>query len=423
MGLYLLLLLLFLLVHVYCKSDIQIGYKVSISVPTEYKEGFIGRAFLMETNEMEPNFKTALSVEAEPINGIGNYSCSLQVFLGDVKLKGGGLGWRTATFGQGVQRMQILGTGNLVLLDAFNHIKWQSFNFPTDVILWGQRLNVATLLTSFPTNSTAFYSFEIQQNKIGLYLNLGNWNYSYWEFKTSNNTNITFLQLASKGLELFNDRNHKIAQISNNIQIHKPLRFLALSNKTGNLGLYFYSPEKGNFEAAFQALNTSCDLPLACKPYDICTLSNTCSCVRFLNKGGDCGEGYSGDFCGGEVGEMLELGGVATVLMPPAPSKINITKEACANLCIQDCKCVAALYYSSRESCFLYGMAMGAKQVERGSGMSYMVKIPKGSRDVATRKSGLKKWIMIMVGVIDAFIILLFLGCFGYYLLHKLLIY
>lgn len=77
---------------------------------------------------MEPNFKAALSVE--PING--NYSCSLEVFLGDVKVwnsghyskfyisdicmleltKGGDLrlkgsnkqvGWRTGTSGQGVE--------------------------------------------------------------------------------------------------------------------------------------------------------------------------------------------------------------------------------------------------------------------------------------------------------------------------------
>lgn len=82
----------------------------------------------METNEITPTFKTALSVEA--VNG--KYSCSLEVFLGDVKVWNSGhyskfytsnicvlqltqdgdlrlkgpkdrVGWRTGTSGQGVQ--------------------------------------------------------------------------------------------------------------------------------------------------------------------------------------------------------------------------------------------------------------------------------------------------------------------------------
>lgn len=90
--------------------------------------GFIGRAFLMETNLTEPNFKVALSVEAIG----GKYSCSLEVFLGQVKVWNSGhysrfymadkcvleltqdgdlrlkgpkdrVGWRTGTSGQGVE--------------------------------------------------------------------------------------------------------------------------------------------------------------------------------------------------------------------------------------------------------------------------------------------------------------------------------
>lgn len=116
----------------FCKSDVPIGYQLSLEVPAEYSPGFVGRAFLMENGQIAPNFKVALSIEA--INE--KYSCSLQVFLGDVKvwnsghyshfytsekcvlelnedgdlrLKGGPtptdhkVGWRTGTYGQGVQ--------------------------------------------------------------------------------------------------------------------------------------------------------------------------------------------------------------------------------------------------------------------------------------------------------------------------------
>ncbi|CAK7343642.1 unnamed protein product [Dovyalis caffra] len=435
----------------YCKTDIHIGYSLTLEVPSDYSVGLLGRAFLMETNQMVPNFRVALSVE--PVKG--NYSCSLEVFLGDVKVWNSGhyshfytsdkclleltkdgdlqlkgpkdqIGWRTGTSGQGVERLEIMKTGNLVLVDGLNRIKWQSFNFPTNVMLWGQRLNVATRLTSFPNNSSAFYSFEIQHNKIVLYLSSGKRNYSYWEFKPTKNRNITFIELGSKGLEIFNDRPKKIAQIPSSGMQFQPLRFLALGNKTGNMGLYFYSPNKGIFEAAFQALNTTCDLPLACRPYGICTLSNACSCIRLLmpknGVGSDCSGEFSEGFCRRGQAEMLELKDVSSVLRT-APQRVNVSKEECANFCVQDCKCAAALYStdkdgtSSRE-CFLYGLVMGVKQVERGTGFTYMVKVPKGTH-VSHGKSNVKKWVLVMVGVIDGLIILLVFGGLGYYLIQR----
>ncbi|XP_050210754.1 EP1-like glycoprotein 3 [Mercurialis annua] len=440
-------LLLFTLIR--SKSDFHIGHRVTIAVPVEYSVGIIGRAFLIQTNQIEPIFKVALSVL--PING--NYSCSLEVFLGDVKVWNSGhyspfftsdvcvveltgdgdlqlkgakdfVGWRTGTSGQGVERLQILGSGNLVLVDDLNRIKWQTFNFPTDVMLWGQRLNVATRLVSFPTNSTASYSFEIHRNKIALFLNSGKLNYSYWEFKPTKNRNISFIQLGTQGLDIFNDKHHKIASITSlSSWLHlQPLRFLALVNKTGNLGLYFYSHEKQAFQAAFQALNTTCNLPLACKPYGICTFSNTCSCIRLLTKDNNsdqCSEGLrkESEFCGKSEVDLVEFNDVGSVLNSNAPTKVNISKEDCANMCLQDCKCVAALY-SRLSECFVYGLVMGVKQVERGLGFTYMVKVPKGTR-VGHGRSGLKKWILIMVGVIDGCVILLVLGGFGYYLIRK----
>ncbi|KAF3448865.1 hypothetical protein FNV43_RR09581 [Rhamnella rubrinervis] len=402
-------ILLLFVCYGFCKPDMHVGHQVTVAVPVEYSVGFIGRAFVMETNQMEPNFRVALSVEA--VNG--KYSCSLEVFLGDVKVWNSGhysrfyvsdkcvlelsedgdlrltglrnrVGWRTGTSGQGVERLQILGTGNLILVDSLNFVKWQSFNFPTDVMLWGQRLNVATRLTSFPNNSTSFYSLEIEYNKIALYLK------------------------------------------SDSFKVILPLRFLSLGNKTGNLGLYFYSPIIAKFEATFQALNNTCDLPLACKPYGICTFSNTCSCIRMKTEkngiGTDCNEGIKGGFCGkGEV-EFLELEGVTSVLRGTT-KRVNISREDCLKLCLEDCKCAAALYSSGKESteqeeCFLYGIVVGLKQVDRGSGKVFMVKVPKGTHGGHGR-SNVKKWVLILVVVVDGLIILLVLGGLGYYLVQK----
>lgn len=325
-----------------------------------------------------------------------------------------------------LQRLQLLRTGNLVLVDGLDRVKWQSFNFPTDVMLCGQRLSVASRLTSFPSNSSSYYSMEIEHSRIALYLKSGKKNYSYWEFKPSKNRNIAFIELGSKGLELFSDKGKKIAQINPSEETIQPLRFMALGNQTGNLRLYFYSPSLEKFDASFQVLNTTCDLPLACNPYGICTLSSACSCIQLLTKenetstpstSSNCIEGISSDgFCGRGKAEMLELESVSSVLRS-APKMVNVSKEECGKLCLEDCNCASALF--SSEECFLYGMVIGVKQVEKGSGLSYMVKVPKGLSHGGHGKSNVKKWVLILVGVVDGVIILVLFGGLGCYLIRK----
>ncbi|XP_010529914.1 PREDICTED: G-type lectin S-receptor-like serine/threonine-protein kinase SD2-5 [Tarenaya hassleriana] len=430
-----------------CKSDIGLGYALTLATPAEFNAGFVGKAYIIQTEQTEPSFKAALAIEANE----GRYSCSIEVFLGDVKVWSSGhysklyvfdkcvleltkdgdlrlkgrkkhVGWRTGTAGQGVEKLQLLSTGNLVLVDEMGLIKWQSFNFPTDVMLQGQRLDVATQLTSFPSDSNMFYTFEVLRDKIALFVNSGQVKYSYWEYKPAKNQNVNFIRLGLEGLDLFDDNSHKIARIEpERTERTQLFRFLAVGNRTGNLGLYSYSSEKGKFETSFQALNDTCDLPLACKPYGICTFSKACSCIKIATKeensmDSDCGEEISGEkrrsLCGHE---MLGLDGVKTVLKNGTRVN-NVSKEACKEMCQKDCKCAAAMY--SEEGCFIYGIVMGVRQIESVPRLSFMVKVPKGGR-LSDGKSGVRKWILGLVGGVDGFVILLVLIGVTYYFIRK----
>ncbi|KAL0338101.1 UNVERIFIED_CONTAM: G-type lectin S-receptor-like serine/threonine-protein kinase [Sesamum angustifolium] len=356
MKIYVFVLLINLLAHqAFSETDIHIGYRVTLAIPTEYTKGFLGRAFLMETEQTVPHFRVAISVEAVDEKYLFT-RCFPWRRQRDLRLKGEKefVGWRSGTSGQGVKRLNLLRTGNLVLVDALDFIKWQTFNFPTDTMLWGQRLSSQTRLTSFPLNSTLFYSLEIQDDKIALYLNFGKWKYSYWEYQPSSKQNITFVQLTSNGLEIFNGE-HRFDQIRSTGP--EPLRFLALENSTGNLRLYHYSEEKEKFEASYQALNRTCDLPLACKPYGICTSSGSCSCIRLMRQSECSNENLEG-LCGKNQAEMLELQGVISVLRSVL-YKGNVGKEECADFCLDDCSCAAAEYVEDEDDrnsgdCFVY---------------------------------------------------------------------
>ncbi|KAJ8426045.1 hypothetical protein Cgig2_017622 [Carnegiea gigantea] len=466
-----LLALFFLFVNSGCsESDVPIGYTFTLAVPVEYANDFSSKAYLMETDQMPLNFRTALSIEAID----GRYACSLEIFLGNVKVWSSGhrskfytsemcmleltkmgdlrlkgpneaIGWRTGTSGQGVevtpiskfrlilvpnltssmQKLQLLESGNLVLVDTLGSIKWQTFNFPTNVLLEEQRLSVATHLTSFPTNnSTSFFSFEIHHDKVALYLNPGDKDkYPYWELKPPGARNITFIELSSRGLELFDDKYQKFSQILP--QNSEPIRFLALDNSTGNLDLYYYSPYNDKFEASYQALSSTCDLPLSCSPYEICTSSKTCSCIIWLltkredNSDSDCSKEISNvGLCGKNEVDMLELEDAGTLLKSES-SLTNMSRRECANSCLNDCNCAAAFYSSHARECMFYGFVRGAKQASRGSGLSYLVKVPKRVMTGNHKKSGLQNWALILIVVADGLVIFRVLGGLGCFMVWK----
>lgn len=141
----------------------------------------------------------------------------------------------------------------------------------------------------------------------------------------------------------------------------------------------------------------------------------------------NCSEGTpsSAQLCNGTQVEMLELNGVNTVLRD-ASARVIFSKTACANLCLDDCKCVAALYSSGNgvnlfRECSIFRLIAGIKQVERGTGTSYMVKVPKGTRydhkDV--KEASVEKWVLIVVGLVDSLVILLVVGGLAYHLIQK----
>lgn len=107
--------------HGCCGSDIWVGYSVMVEVPEEYNEGFAGRAFVMETkNESEPSFRVGVSVEAME----GKFSCSLEVFLGDVKVWDSGHYWKFHT--KGKCEMELTKDGDLRLKGAKQRVGWRT---------------------------------------------------------------------------------------------------------------------------------------------------------------------------------------------------------------------------------------------------------------------------------------------------------
>ncbi|KAK4745918.1 hypothetical protein SAY87_012230 [Trapa incisa] len=157
--------------------------------------------------------------------------------------------------GQGKCILELTADGDLPLKGPNHDGGWPTetsaeweLQFPNRHILWGQRLGVATQLTSFPRNPTSFYSFEIQHDRVTLLPQLRPTQILLLGLEPSKNRNITYVQVGWRGLHLLDGNIKKIAQV---LPFRQPgqeaPRFLSLNNATGNMGLYNYSPEESMF--------------------------------------------------------------------------------------------------------------------------------------------------------------------------------
>ncbi|XP_058114152.1 uncharacterized protein LOC131257014 isoform X2 [Magnolia sinica] len=398
-------ILFHLLLHGLCDSHLSIGNQIIVPVPRKYDPSFLqGKAFFIHAGETVPDFKAALSVDTFD----GKYLCELAVFLGEQKV------WNSGRFSHfyptGSCVLELLETGVLQLSDTSGRIGWRIGSY-------GQGVKMLQL-----QRTASYYSLQIRHDKIAMYLYSNSRNYSYWEFKPNKNRSISFAELGSKGLKLFNSQYHKIAQVPTNGQ--EPIRFLALS-KTGNLRFYYYSPHSGKFEASFQLLNSTCDLPLTCGPYGICSSSSTCTCMGFSKwpkrVQSECDEAFSAGFCGsGDATKMVQLLGVTSVLRG-IPQNVNVSKEECVSLCTEDCTCSAVLFSNSsnQQECFLYELVGGVKEVEKEIGMSYLVKVPKETNANCGSCFSIRKLLLLLGGVVDGVAVVLIFGGLVFYFLKK----
>ena len=123
--------------------------------------------------------------------------------------------WSTPSFNSKVAALQLLETGNLILVDAQNVTLWNSFDSPTDTLMIGQRLYAGTSLSAAVGNnnlSVGDYRLALTSENLVL-----QWRgQTYWKlsmettaFKNSD-TPVSYMEMSRTGLYLFGANGSKI---------------------------------------------------------------------------------------------------------------------------------------------------------------------------------------------------------------------
>ncbi|KAK9059932.1 hypothetical protein SSX86_020636 [Deinandra increscens subsp. villosa] len=245
--------------------------------------------------------------------------------------------WTTNTTGKSVAGINLTVDGNLVLLDVNNSVVWQSFDYPTDCLLPGQKLFQGQQLipSVSSTNWTAqkdLYSLQMTDKvkPINLHEKI-----------------VIPKALSYQYIKLMPDGHLKVFELQSSWSVKADLftNYVEVGKRLGE-----------------------CDYPMACGRYGVCSGNQQCSCPVTSSSGIDyfkpkndqqpnlgCSEITSLTCNATQNQDFIKLENVKYSSLFGDMESVNM--ETCKQACVKNCSCKAALFkYDSDPSigvCFL----------------------------------------------------------------------
>ncbi|KAM7523556.1 hypothetical protein LguiA_013458 [Lonicera macranthoides] len=268
-----------------------------------------------------------------------------------------------ATNSQSASSASMLDTGNFVLYSSDGDIIWQSFEYPTDTLLVGQRiLNGGSLISSISeTDHSMGISYLAMQSDGNLvqypFEGPRSPQNAYWASGTYGAGNNVTLNLNDDGyLYLFNSSTI-IRNLTNGGYPKGRIIYLMRNDVDGIFRLYSYNlNQQANWSILWSSSDDKCVAKGLCGPNGYCVLDDTeakCSCLPgfdFVDPArwiAGCTRNSAAQSCRNNDKSvqysMMELPN--TVWDDAFYSTLkDTTKEDCKSACVKDCNCEAALF-------------------------------------------------------------------------------
>lgn len=277
---------------------------------------------------------------------------------------------------QPVTSASMLDSGNFVIYNKTN-VVWQSFGYPTDTILAGQRLTLGQSLVSSVTevdhSSGRFYlSMQADGNLVAYPTNyLNGPEASYWGFMLQTRgefgeVSSVFIGLTPTGQLFRNASNgfrfqlNTLANTSNQSPTNRAAAiYRATLDPDGIFRLYTHKFNNSSLEINWSALENQCKARGFCGLNSYCTAKNgssigDCSCFpgfSYVNremKFQGCYRGFIYEESCGSSRDSTMAYNVTTIQHLKVGgypfSQVPMVEQDCRNSCLGDCTCWAAQY-------------------------------------------------------------------------------
>lgn len=290
--------------------------------------------------------------------------------------------WSTPVLPSPVHSLRLTDAGNLLLLDHLNVSLWESFDFPTDSIVLGQRLKLGMFLSGSVSRSdfsTRDYKFLVGESDC-----LMQWKgQDYWKLRMHTRANVDsnfpveYLTVTTSGLALMG-RNGTVVVVRVALPPSSDFRVAKMDSS----GKFIVSRFSGkNLVPEFSGPMDSCQIPFVCGKLGLCHLDNasenqSCSCPDEMRL--DAGKGVCVPVnqslslpvsCEARNISYLELGlGVSyfsTQFTDPVEHDLPLL--ACHDLCSKNCSCLGVFYENTSRSCYLVKDSFGSLSLVKNS--------------------------------------------------------
>ncbi|RRT53770.1 hypothetical protein B296_00039658 [Ensete ventricosum] len=292
--------------------------------------------------------------------------------------------WSTNTSGKGATRMELLDSGNLVLLGGGDGSSsesplWQSFDHPTDTLLSSQIFTKGMSLVSDPSDSGLRYHLRIDSEDAKLFAEFAS-PQLYWSMQRDARRivnqvggEIHSAVLESNSWNFYDQNQSRIWQfIVDSAETSENVTRMAVLDTSGSITFSILPSSGQTNPSSIKIPEDSCDTPEACHPYYICYPGIRCQCPNVLSSDSNCNPG---DVSSCDPSTSFELAKVddgvgyfATSFVSPS-AKSNLT--GCTEACLDNCSCAALFYDEKSSSCFLFDQIGSFRQIQSNTGSSY----------------------------------------------------
>jgi hypothetical protein len=258
----------------------------------------------------------------------------------------------------GASSASMLDSGNFVLLNSANQMVWQSFSFPTDTFLPTQNLSHGQLLYSSVSDtnkSTGIFRVLMQEDgwlamyPVGAPYTI---DYGYGQAGTDGQKNDVVLQLEENGhLYLINGAGVMIVNMTDGYPA-KDVVYRLTIDFDGILRLYSHDMnQNGDWTEKWRTPDDVCRPKGLCGINGYCTLNDlkvSCKCLpQFVSVNEDWSSGCQRNFIAeGCRSDRYDMTPVPNTVWENTNYSIitSTTQDNCAEACLQDCNCEAALF-------------------------------------------------------------------------------
>ncbi|XP_057769095.1 G-type lectin S-receptor-like serine/threonine-protein kinase At5g35370 [Salvia miltiorrhiza] len=317
--------------------------------------------------------------------------------------------WSTPPNPRPVSSLHLLESGNLILLDSVNSTVWQSFDFPTDLLVVGQPLRVGKSLVAPLGGDDGELSEGGYRLVVGDDDAVLQWNgMVYWKLSMDGkafrdaNFAVEFLIVNTTGLFLMGGENGRrvvMKRIFDTAAANSSDFGFAKLDFRGLLSVVSFNSVDRTSKELLERPNDKCQIPMICRKLDVCSNGGSCWCAPGFHNdpkinNGDCVPTDTSlvlpDSCNNTWSSASDYTNIkyfslrsdldyfSNDFTDPVIRDVNVS--FCQNLCSKNCSCLGVFFTETSGSCYMIRNYLGSMKSGSGNRAGYVKMVAVGVR-------------------------------------------